>query len=134
METEQDPHPEFTQRFGHLVEPTAPAPPNDEFTQRFLAMEENVGRITELLKQLTQAPTAVPAPPNPISQAPTPPPKNDSRSSRNTRPAAPTPFNGDRSLGRTFFNSVTFYMSVCGNDFADDDARILWVLSYMSEG
>ena len=95
-------------------------------------------QLTALLKQLVQpqASAAVPPLPNPqpTSETSAPSPKKDSQSSRNTRPAVPNSFNGDRKSGRAFFNSVTLYMSVCGKDFADDDARILWVLSYMNEG
>jgi hypothetical protein len=50
------------------------------------------------------------------------------------RPGVPSDYAGEREKGRAFMNSCTLYMSLCAAEFADDQARILWVLSYMKSG
>jgi hypothetical protein len=47
------------------------------------------------------------------------------------RPGLPSDFDGNRAKGRDFLKSCLLYMSLCSGDFADDQAKILWVLSYM---
>jgi hypothetical protein len=47
------------------------------------------------------------------------------------RPGLPLDFDGNRAKGRDFLKSCLLYMSLCSGDFADDQAKILWVLSYM---
>jgi hypothetical protein len=37
----------------------------------------------------------------------------------------------NRAKGRDFLKSCLLYISLCSSDFADDQAKILWVLSYM---
>jgi hypothetical protein len=50
------------------------------------------------------------------------------------KPGTPSDFNGDRTKGRAFLNTCQLYMSLCASEFADDQARIHWALSYMKEG
>jgi hypothetical protein len=47
------------------------------------------------------------------------------------RPGLPSDFDGNRAQGRDFLKSCSLYMSLCSGDFVDDQAKILWVLSYM---
>jgi hypothetical protein len=47
------------------------------------------------------------------------------------KPSTPFDFDGDRTKGRGFLNSCDLYMSLCPSEFIDDQAKILWVLSYM---
>jgi hypothetical protein len=47
------------------------------------------------------------------------------------RPGLPSDFNSNRAKGHDFLKSCSLYMSLCSGDFADDQAMILWVLSYM---
>jgi hypothetical protein len=46
-------------------------------------------------------------------------------------PGLPSDFDGNRAKGRDFLKSCLLYMSLCSGDFVDDQAKILWVLSYM---
>ena len=55
-------------------------------------------------------------------------------SSRLAKPAKPSEYDGDRANGCTFFNSCTLYLGLCANEFRDDQAQILWTLSFMKMG
>ena len=46
-------------------------------------------------------------------------------------PALPTEFDGDRSRGQAFVNSVQTYMHLCPDSFHSDQVKITWTLSYM---
>jgi hypothetical protein len=50
------------------------------------------------------------------------------------RPSAPQDFDGDRVKGRAFLNSCRLYISLAPSEFADDQGKIHWVLSYMKNG
>ncbi|KAF5379776.1 hypothetical protein D9615_005646 [Tricholomella constricta] len=85
-------------------------------------------------------------PPNPTPAAPeadtTPPPPETTTplpgsprsGSHHLRPSPPPIYDGARSGGRAFLNTCKLYFSLCGGSFADDHARIVWVLSYMQHG
>jgi hypothetical protein len=47
------------------------------------------------------------------------------------RPGLPLDFDSNRAKGHDFLKSCSLYMSLCSSDFADNQAKILWVLSYM---
>jgi hypothetical protein len=53
---------------------------------------------------------------------------------RMIEPAKPSEFDGDRTKGHTFLNSCLLYLGFCIKDFHDDQARILWMLSFMKAG
>jgi hypothetical protein len=59
---------------------------------------------------------------------------NSKRVSNGPKPAQPTEFDGDRTKGRAFLNSVKWYMRSKGVEFRDDGHRIAWTLSYMKSG
>jgi hypothetical protein len=50
------------------------------------------------------------------------------------RPGLPSDFNCNKAKGRDFLKSCSLYMSLCSGDFADNQAKILWVLFYMKSG
>jgi hypothetical protein len=50
------------------------------------------------------------------------------------RPGLPSDFDENRAQERDFLKSCSLYMSLCSSDFVDDQAKILWVLSYMKSG
>jgi hypothetical protein len=50
------------------------------------------------------------------------------------RPGLPTEFAGERKKGRAFLDSCTMYMEICYAEFATEQAKILWALSYMKGG
>ena len=49
-------------------------------------------------------------------------------------PALPTEFDGERSRGQAFLNSVQTYMWICPDSFHSDQIKITWTLSYMKSG
>ena len=49
-------------------------------------------------------------------------------------PALPTEFDGERSRGQAFLNSVQTYMCLCPDSFHSDQVKITWTLSYMKSG
>ena len=63
-----------------------------------------------------------------LSQQQTRPPRT------RVKAATPSDYDGDRSKGRSFINSCNVYFRLCADHFADDQARILWALSYMKHG
>jgi hypothetical protein len=46
----------------------------------------------------------------------------------------PSDFNGDRTMGHSFLNSCRLYIKLCPEHFMDEQAQILWALSYMKTG
>ena len=48
--------------------------------------------------------------------------------------ATPLDFDGDRKKGRTFLNSCELFYTLCPLDFVNDQARVLWTLSFMKTG
>jgi hypothetical protein len=52
----------------------------------------------------------------------------------NLKMAKPDPFSGKMDDTESFINACTMYVVGQANDFPDDTAAIMWVLSYMKEG
>ena len=50
------------------------------------------------------------------------------------KPALPSEFNGDRTKGMAFLNSCQVYIRLCLNSFTDEQAKIVWAMSYMKAG
>jgi hypothetical protein len=50
------------------------------------------------------------------------------------KPALPSDFDGDRTKGRAFLNTVKWYLRSRGQEFRDHDHMIAWTLSFMKEG
>jgi hypothetical protein len=50
------------------------------------------------------------------------------------KPATPSDFDGDRTKGRSFLNSVKWYLRSRGHEFRDLDHMVSWTLSFMKEG
>jgi hypothetical protein len=63
---------------------------------------------------------------------PAPPPSAPIRSL--IKPGTPQDFDGDRAKGRAFLNSCRLYVTLSASEFADDQNKIHWVLSYMKSG
>ncbi|KAF5376293.1 hypothetical protein D9615_008535 [Tricholomella constricta] len=108
----------------------------------------SMDRLSALFEKLMSG-----TPPNPTPAAPeadtTPPPPETipplpattpllpgapQSGSHHLRPSPPPIYDGARSGGRAFWNACNLYFSLCGGSFADDHARIVWVLSYMQHG
>jgi len=47
------------------------------------------------------------------------------------KPATPSEFTGDCTKGHAFLNSCNLYIGLAPTQFADDQARIYWVLSFI---
>ncbi|KAF5370919.1 hypothetical protein D9615_009778 [Tricholomella constricta] len=125
----------------------------------FLTMEERLANMEATISALSASNTSNSAsmdrlsalfekfmsgtPPNPTPAAPeadtTPPPPETTTplpgsprsGSHHLRPSPPPIYDGAQSGGRAFLNACKLYFSLCGGSFADDHARIVWVLSYM---
>src|SRR3979490_32366 len=69
--------------------------------------------------------------PMPNARAPNIPNPTLSIASR-VRPASPLDFDGDGDRGRAFLNSCSIYFAICGDHFANDQARIHWALSFFT--
>ena len=50
------------------------------------------------------------------------------------KPALPLEFNGDCTKGMVFLNSCQVYVRLCLNSFTDEQAKIVWAMSYMKAG
>jgi len=50
------------------------------------------------------------------------------------KPALPSEFDGDRTKGMAFLNSCQVYIRLCPNSFMDEQAKIVWAMSYMKAG
>ena len=50
------------------------------------------------------------------------------------RASPPNEFSGDRSTGLAFLNSCKLYLSLCSEQFIDDQTKVHWALSYMKGG
>jgi len=48
--------------------------------------------------------------------------------------ALPLEFNGDRTKGMVFLNSCQVYFRLCLKSFTDEQAKIVWAMSYMKAG
>jgi len=48
--------------------------------------------------------------------------------------ALPSEFDGDRTKGMVFLNSCQVYICLCPNSFMDEQAKIVWAMSYMKAG
>jgi len=47
------------------------------------------------------------------------------------KPALSLEFNGDHTKGMMFLNSCQVYICLCPNSFMDEQAKIVWAMSYM---
>jgi hypothetical protein len=116
-------------------------------------MSDSVKKIGDSLAQLNRALLGKSKPNEPSKQEDTPdepqpiPPKiqattSSSKSALSTpsvtsnrlKPGVPADFDGNRHKGRPFLNSCILYISLCEAEFKNDQAKILWILSYMKEG
>ena len=77
-------------------------------------------------------------PENPVMTLRTPAPTDMNSTlhmqARGLKPATPSEFDGDRIKGRAFLNSCRLYISLCDEQFRDEQAQIHWALSFMKSG
>lgn len=99
----------------------------DNISDAILAL---TGQLHSLSASAAPNPSVPPPPPS-IPQ--NPPPTSALQRSR-LKPAPPAEYDGTRGKGRAFFNSCSLYMKICPSEFADDSAKVNWVLSYMKSG
>jgi hypothetical protein len=89
-----------------------------------------------------QAPNVLPSISNPASEdsRTTPIPEtprervSSTTDTRHIKPSSPNEFGGDRTKGRAFLNSCELYTALAPHQFADDQAKIMWALSFMKSG
>jgi hypothetical protein len=89
-----------------------------------------------------QAPNVLPSISNPASKdsctTPIPETPRERVSSmtdtRHIKPSSPNEFGGDRTKGQAFLNSCELYTALAPHQFVDDQAKIMWALSFMKSG
>ena len=94
-----------------------------------LAASQNASSAPQVASNL-QSRIPKPAETRPTRPNPTTPAPTRSR----IKPGVPQDFDGSREKGRAFWNSCKIYTKLCASEFADDQAKIQWVLSYMKSG
>ena len=53
---------------------------------------------------------------------------------RGPTPALLSEFDGDRTKGLAFLTSCQIYIDLCPDNFLDEQAKIVWAMSYMKSG
>ncbi|HEV7736750.1 MAG TPA: hypothetical protein VGO47_05175 [Chlamydiales bacterium] len=118
----------------------------DPITQTLMALQEQVMRMQEghdeVMRMLRESgmtgnktqkeKEAGGSPPTPVNSALGGTEKN--KKNTGPKPATPSDFDGDRTKGRGFLNSVKWYLRSRGHEFRDLDHMISWTLSFMKEG
>jgi hypothetical protein len=87
-------------------------------------IQSKLDQILSALSGNTAAPVVAPIPTVPT---------NPLRPNR-LKPATPSEFDGDRLRGRAFLNSCETYYRLCPDQFIDEQALIIWAMSYMKSG
>ena len=129
--------------------PDTPFPPMQETTDsRLTELEERMARrearidntlhaMGETLAALTRALTALPTTqPPPPAVIPTPAPTTViTRNIRNDlKPSLPPTFDGDRQKGKGFIHACQAYIRLRPDQFLDEQTKIQWAMTYMSQG
>lgn len=105
-------------------------------TQEQALLASKISKISEgvefLLNQRGPDETrVVDAPPSISISSPTP--SVAATKPRKIKPSQPSEFDGNRAKGRAFINSCMLYIALCSGEFANDQQKICWVLSYMKK-
>ena len=74
---------------------------------------------------------SVEAPPAVTNAVVTPLNPPNTTTTHQLKPATPSEFIGNHTKGCAFLNSCDLYIGLAPTQFADDQARIYWVLSFM---
>ena len=95
-------------------------------------------KLDNLIHHLTVLTTQSTAATQPIEQTsqspPTPPILSTAPQHRRPVPALPSEFDGDRTKGLEFLMSCQIYIRLCPDNFSDEQAKIVWAMSYMKSG
>ena len=90
--------------------------------------QSTLSAILQRIDQLSFSTTSNSQPPPSTEPLVAPAPRSQLKAS------PPNEFSGDRHAGLSFLNSCKLYLSLCGEQFTDDQTKIHWALSYMKEG
>ena len=108
-------------------------------SERLVALEQALAEIQAkdantqhkldlLISRLTSSEPYIPhSNPSPTSTPPAP-------KVHGLKPALPSEFDGDRTKGVAFLNSCQTYIRLCPHSFQDEQAKIVWAMSYMKSG
>jgi Retrotransposon gag protein len=129
----------------HLTLSNSGSDPDLDSDPRIVSLELRVDSIREtqdaMLRAIQTLTERLPVPPTiPHSRRPsTPLPMSPTPSAppsllRRPKAASPEVFDGERSKGRAFLTSCLLYLSLRSPEFANDQDRIQWILSYMKIG
>jgi Retrotransposon gag protein len=106
-----------------------------EAREQARAQQNTLDHILQLLQGLQISGAPRDPPPAPSAPGPAAPATSAlQRASCRLKPATPNDFDGDRLKGQAFLNSCRLYISLCENQFQDDQAKIHWALSFMKSG
>src|SRR6201996_7823247 len=90
--------------------------------------------IHHLTVLTTQSTTATQSVEQTSQSPPTPPIPSTTPRHRGPAPALPSEFDGDRTKGLAFLTSCQIYICLCPDNFSDEQAKIVWAMSYMKSG
>jgi hypothetical protein len=114
--------PAYDERLSVLERELLESKRREEETQSALAA------ILQRIESLSLQNTSNLAPPPRTGTPAAPAPRSQLKAS------PPNEFSGDRRAGLSFLNSCKLYLSLCAEEFTDDQTKIRWALSYMKEG
>jgi len=94
-------------------------------------LDQILDTVARLAQNTNAQPTPYLIPPDRANMSPQTenPPKT-----RKAKPASPPEFDGERTKGLAFLNSCQTYIRLCPEEFRDEQAKILWAMSYMKAG
>jgi hypothetical protein len=122
-----------------------PSPQNDALVQTLTAIQEQIMRMQEGHEKVLQVlkdhglteDRGVQQGERRSARA-TPPRDSivdaSSQNRKGPKPALPNEFDGERSKGRAFLNSVRWYLRTRANEFQSLDQMVSWTLSFMKSG
>ena len=105
-----------------------------ELTRQHTTLSELQNAMKEILDVVKTLPAQTAPADTPRNADTTPTPSSKTTPVSRLKPATPTDFDGSREKGRAFLNSCDLYVALVPDQFANDDARIYWALSYMKSG
>ena len=99
---------------------------------------ETQNKLDNLIHHLTVLTTQSTTATQPVEQTsqspPTTPIPFTAPRHRGPAPALPSEFDGDRTKGLAFLTSCQIYIRLCPDNFSDEQAKIVWAMSYMKSG
>ena len=114
----------------------------EEHSKYNAEIRDTLNTLLKGLEGLHTRPASETTPPDPMGPtlrnvaSPTFSESSAPRSSKDQKikPSPPNDFDGDRRKGRAFLNQCELYLSLRRSDFANDEVRVTWALTFMKSG